>query len=94
MTRPQWQLDKSVKVIHLVCTSHLVLFQCILGIKLFRTHSKEFRTGLVDGHYDDAVPPGQLRQQHYDLVGRHTVQACGWLIQEDHLCESRKSRNC
>lgn len=45
------------------------------------THPEELRTGLMDGYYDDSVPPGQLGQQHHDLIGCHAVQAGGGLIQ-------------
>lgn len=40
----------------------------------------------MDGYYDDSVPPGQLGQQHHDLIGCHAVQAGGGLIQQDHPC--------
>lgn len=45
------------------------------------THPEELGARLVDGYYDDTVPPGQLCQQHHDLIGRHAVQACGRLVQ-------------
>lgn len=51
------------------------------------TYSEELGAGLMDGHNDYTVPPGQLCQQHYNLIGCHAVQACGWLIQKDHLCD-------
>lgn len=46
-----------------------------------KTHPEELRTRLMDGYYDNSVPPGQLGQQHHDLIGCHAVQAGGRLIQ-------------
>lgn len=46
-----------------------------------QTHPEELGSRLVDGYYDDTVPPGQLCQQHHDLIGRHAVQACSRLVQ-------------
>lgn len=39
------------------------------------------------GHYDYSIPFGQFRKQHHNLIGRHAVQSCGRLIQEDHFCD-------
>lgn len=50
------------------------------------THPEELRTGLMDGYYDDSVPPGEFGQQHHDLIGCHAVQAGGGLVQKDHPC--------
>lgn len=46
-----------------------------------KTHPEELRARLMDGYYDDSVPPRELRQQSHDLIGRHAVQAGGRLIQ-------------
>lgn len=46
----------------------------------------------MDGHYDYTVPSGQLCQQHYNLIGCHAVQACGWFIQKDHLCNKVRKK--
>lgn len=46
-----------------------------------KTHPEELRAWLVDSYYDDTVSPGQLCQQHYNLIGGHAVQTSGRLIQ-------------
>lgn len=45
------------------------------------THPEELGARLVDGYYDDTVSPGQLRQQHHNLIGGHAVQAGSRLVQ-------------
>lgn len=49
-------------------------------------YREEFGARLVDGDDDDAVPAGQLGQQHDDLIGRHAVQPRGGLVQQDDPC--------
>lgn len=41
----------------------------------------------MNGHYDYSISFGQFRKQHHNLIGRHAVQSCGWLIQEYHFCD-------
>lgn len=38
-----------------------------------KTHPEELRTRLMDGYYDDSVPPGELGQEPHNLVGCHAV---------------------
>lgn len=59
-----------------VCSVSYIFLQFIS-----KTHPEELGAWLVDGYYDDAVPPGQLCQQHHNLIGGHAVQAGGRLVQ-------------
>lgn len=53
----------------------------LLSLVPVDTYPEELRARLMDGYYDDAVPLGEICQQHNDLIGCHAVQAGGRLIQ-------------
>lgn len=61
--------------------SLIVTLSPLFSVRLGFTHPEELGAWLVDGYYDDTVPPGQLCQQHHNLIGGHAVQASGRLVQ-------------